>query len=337
MNAGRVDTLVVLGVNPIYAAPADLPLREAMQKVAFRLHAGLYFDETAEQCQWHAPLQHDLESWSDARSADGTASIVQPLVRPFYAARSLHVLLDKLQGGSASDRDLVQATRRASWGSDFDARWRDALFRGFVENSAFAPVSAAPVDRSVRPRSEPDQPEELAVLLRPDPTVWDGCFADNAWLQETPKPQTTITWGNVVAISPHLASTRKITNGDEVRLSVQGREIAGPAWVQSGQEPGTITLTLGYGRARSAVPAGSATTPSRSAPRASHGISRAPRSIRRAHRKPSRAPSLTKPWTATTSFAPWTRLARKSTPKRPATARASIPSAHGKARPGECR
>ncbi len=256
MNAGRVDTLAVLGVNPVYAAPADLPLREAMQKVAFRLHAGLYFDETAEQCQWHAPLQHDLESWSDARSADGTASIVQPLVRPFYAVRSLHALLDKLSGGSGSDRDLVQATWRANWGAEFDARWRDALFRGFVENSASAQVSAAPVDRSVRPGIEPDQPEELVVLLRPDPTVWDGCFADNTWLQETPKPLSTITWGNVVAISPHLASTRKITNGDEVRLSVQGREIVGPAWVQPGQEPQTITLTMGYGRSRSAIAGG---------------------------------------------------------------------------------
>src|SRR5581483_7550886 len=119
MAAGRVDTLVVLDANPVYAAPADLDFPTALQKVALRIHAGLYHDETAALSHWHLPLQHPLECWSDARAVDGTSGIIQPLVNPFFAVRSPHLLLAKLTKEPGVERDFVRATWQPAWGGDF--------------------------------------------------------------------------------------------------------------------------------------------------------------------------------------------------------------------------
>ena len=247
MNAGKVSTLAVIGTDPAYLAPGDLAFRDALQKVKLRIHAGLYVDETASLSHWHVPLQHDLESWSDARAVDGSATLIQPLVRPFYAVRSAHVVLETLMGRTSSDRDLVRQTWRAAWGGEFDARWRDALNRGFVSDSAEPLVNFAVRDRSVPPMA-PAANSELSLVIRPDAGVWDGTFSENAWAQETPRPLTKITWGNVILISPQLASKRQLENGAEVRLTAGSASIVGPVWIMPGQEANTIAITLGYGR-----------------------------------------------------------------------------------------
>jgi MoCo/4Fe-4S cofactor protein with predicted Tat translocation signal len=250
MTAGRVTLLAVIGTNPAYAAPAELDFNTAMSKVPFRLHSGLHYDETASLSHWHVPLAHDLESWGDARAADGTASIQQPLVRPFYDVRSPHVLMDNLVGTfDATDRDRVQETWRPAWRDSFDVRWRDALVRGFVDGSAPALVNPPIVNRGV-PKLSDSKRNGLSIVFRPDPTIWDGRFADNAWLQETPKPLSKVTWGNVALVSPALARARGLQNGDQVRVDAAGSSLTAPAWIMPGQEPETITLTLGYGRWR---------------------------------------------------------------------------------------
>ncbi|MDW6023544.1 TAT-variant-translocated molybdopterin oxidoreductase [Mesorhizobium sp. BAC0120] len=248
MAAGRVTTLAVVGANPAYTAPVAPDFRAAMEKVPLRLHVGLHYDETASLSHWHVPLAHELESWSDARAVDGTASIQQPLIRPFYDVRPLHVVMDNLVGSlGGSDRDRVQETWRASWGESFDGRWRNALVRGFVEASAAPFVASAVADRSVPPHRDV-QRTGLTVVFRPDPTIWDGRFASNPWLQETPKQLTKITWGNVILVSPALAKERRLQNGDVLQLEAGGRTLTGPAWIMPGQEANTVTVTLGYGR-----------------------------------------------------------------------------------------
>ena len=98
MDAGRVQMLIIVGeANPVYSAPADLKFGEALQKVAWRAHSGLFNDETAELCQWHVPSTHYLEMWSDARSVDGTVSIVQPLLQPMYGGKSPHEMIATLE------------------------------------------------------------------------------------------------------------------------------------------------------------------------------------------------------------------------------------------------
>ena len=72
IQAGQVDTLLMLGVNPVYNAPADLRFGENLLKVRTRIHLSLYEDETAELCHWHVPEAHFLEAWGDARERCGT-------------------------------------------------------------------------------------------------------------------------------------------------------------------------------------------------------------------------------------------------------------------------
>lgn len=247
MNAGNVSTLAVVGTDPAYFAPGDLAFRDALRNVTVRIHAGLYVDETASLSHWHVPLQHDLESWSDARAADGSATLIQPLVRPFYAVRSAHVVLETLMGRTSSDRDLVQQTWHAVWGGEFDERWRDALNRGFVAGSAAPLLNPAVLDRSA-PQAAPDADSGLSLVIRPDDGIWDGTLSENPWSQETPRPLTKITWGNVILISPQLASEWQLENGAEVSLTAGKASIQGPVWIMPGQEAHTIAITLGYGR-----------------------------------------------------------------------------------------
>ncbi len=235
MKAGRVTTLLILEAEPLQATPAALDFRSALEKVAFSVHAGLYADATANACHWHVPVQHELESWSDGRAPDGTAAIVQPLIRPFLNVRSPHVVLDRWIGGAASDHDLVQA----SWKTG----WQEALLAGFVADSAPAAVTPMVVDRAVSLTEEPST-EGLVVEVRPDATQWDSRYAHNSWLQETPKPLIQVTWGNVVLVSPALAKERGVDNGDELRLRYGNRELLGPAWIMAGQEPHTLTVGL---------------------------------------------------------------------------------------------
>ena len=246
MQAGRVKALAMFGVNPVHSAPAGLGFADAMEKVGLRIHAGLYDDETAALSHWHVPIQHDLESWSDARAVDGSIVLVQPLVRPFFDVRSQHVLMETLFGRQANDRELVQATWRQVWKDGFDARWQDGLDKGIVEGSAL-PLSSPPVvNRDVG--AIPAASAGLTLHIRPDAGVWDGCLSDNAWAQETPRPISKITWGNVIGIDPQLAGQKKIENGDEVKVWAGGQSIVGAAWIMPGQAARTIALTLGYGR-----------------------------------------------------------------------------------------
>jgi len=249
MRAGRVATLAIFGANPAFTAPGDLRFASALENVPLRIHAGLHDDETAALCHWHVPLQHELESWSDGRAVDGSVIITQPLVKQFFDVRSIHALLENIGGRQGIDLDLVQSTWRQVWGSDFENRWRASLDRGFVEASAPSLVTLPIVNRTIEVADAVS--DGMTLHIRPDAGVWDGSLSDNAWAQETPRPISKITWGNVIGISPQMSKARDLKNGDEVKLLAGGRSIIGAAWLMPGQAADVISLTLGYGRTRS--------------------------------------------------------------------------------------
>ncbi|HEU4970236.1 TAT-variant-translocated molybdopterin oxidoreductase [Sphingomonas sp.] len=241
LEAGRVSTLIVLDANPAYAAPADVDFARLYRRVPLRIHAGLHVDETAILSDWHLPLPHMLEDWSDARAVDGSATIIQPLVDPLYDTRSVHGIVAGLTGDPAPSRELVRAT----WPMDEQA-WREAVRAGIIPDSAAAPVTPGAFPAPPAPAAA----GEVEILFRPDPTIRDGRFANNGWLQELGKPLMKVTWDNVVALSVALADRLGVGNGDLVRVSSGGRSIAGPAWVMPGQPERSVTLFLGYGRRR---------------------------------------------------------------------------------------
>ncbi len=256
MRAGEVDVLLVAGCNPVYDAPADLDFTGALQQVPRRIRLGLYEDETSEYCQWHLPEAHFLESWGDARAFDGTASVVQPLIEPLYGGRSLLEVLSVFTAdGAAAGYDLVRDHWRREWGDDgFEPRWRRALHDGLVADSAPpsrrpALLAGAAADAAAAIAGTPPS-AGLELIFRPDPTVWDGRFANNAWLQECPKPLTKLTWDNAVLVGPALAQRLGIESEQVVELRRGERTLEVPAWVLPGHPDGCVTLHLGYGRRR---------------------------------------------------------------------------------------
>jgi MoCo/4Fe-4S cofactor protein with predicted Tat translocation signal len=254
MQAGQVDTLVILGANPVYSAPADLHFAEKLLKVRMRVHLSLYEDETAELCHWHIPEAHYLESWGDSRAYDGTVSIIQPLISPLYDGRSAHEILAVLAGQEElTGHDVVRDYwRRQRPAAEFEQFWQKSLNDGVVAGTAL-PVKSVKLSAALALQSAKagvsDQ-GRLEIVLRPDPTVWDGNFANNGWLQELPKPLTKLTWDNAALVSPATALKLRVTNGDVVKLRGHEHEVNAPIWITPGHANDSLTVHLGYGRRR---------------------------------------------------------------------------------------
>jgi Fe-S-cluster-containing dehydrogenase component len=373
MNAGRVQMLLIVGEsNPVQTAPADLNFADAMSKVQTRFHSGMFLDETATLCHWHVPAAHFLEAWSDARTVDGTVSIVQPLIQPMYNGKSAHEIVQTLlERPERSGYDLVReywmqqpaarvaastasasapagatagqaasapagatgqaagtgagrpadstlgpqgelrqsasaqptvsptpapgqqagVTRQGAQPAEqnvaamvaqqapppppmtpeqramaqFERNWRRWLHDGFIPGTGFttgttvaagqpgastsAPVGA-PVDQPSAP-SAPNAPiPGVEVNFRRDPTIYDGRFANNGWLQELPKPVTKLTWDNAALIAPSTAERLGVETGDMIQVTHEGRSLRVPVYITPGHAQDAVTISLGYGRTR---------------------------------------------------------------------------------------
>jgi molybdopterin-containing oxidoreductase family iron-sulfur binding subunit len=255
MRSGKVDLLIILGGNPGYDAPSELKFADALKnsKVPLRIHHGLYQNETAELCHWHVNGSHELESWGDARAYDGTASIIQPLIAPLYNGKSAIEFVALLSGqADATGYDLVRAYwQKQHAGADFEEFWRKSLHDGWVEGTTFNPKSVQAKSGDFGGGAVRDaDPSIIELNIRRDPTIYDGRFANNGWLQELPKPMSKLTWDNAVQMGPKMSSRLGIATEDVVELELNGKKIQGPVWIQAGHPDNSVTITLGYGRTR---------------------------------------------------------------------------------------
>ena len=255
MNAGKVDLLMILGGNPAYDAPADLNFADALKsgKVPLRVHYGLYQNETAELCQWHVNATHELESWGDARAYDGTVSIIQPLIAPLYDGKSAHRIrraalrpsrCDRIRSDSRLLAEAAHRRRLRAVLAQVAARRLDRRHRIRPE------VGDAQNRRPLRTESKPADPNAIELNIRRDPTIYDGQFSNNGWLQELPKPMTKLTWDNAIMIGPKMAERLSIKTNDVVELELNGKKVNGPVWIQAGHPDNSVTIILGYGRKR---------------------------------------------------------------------------------------
>jgi molybdopterin-containing oxidoreductase family iron-sulfur binding subunit len=250
LRAGRVHSLLVLDATPVYDASADCDFEDALRHAGRTLHAGLYFDETGAACRWHLPLAHPLEHWSDLRAYDGSIALAQPTIAPLYGGRDRHEIIAALLGDiGTSSYAIVRGYWQRQRAQGFEAFWTDSLRAGVVSGSAAPPVTVAP-RRDFLQAPPPSAAHGVELLLRPDPTVRDGRYANNGWLQELPRPLTQLTWDNALLMSPDLAGRMGLRNGDEVRVSREGMVLVAPVWVLPGQARDTLTAPLGYGRRR---------------------------------------------------------------------------------------
>ena len=245
LDAGAVDTLLVIGANPAYDS-ADIA--RALPLAKLLVHAGLHVDETARLADWHLPLSHAYEQWSDALAHDGSATLVQPAITPLYDTRSVAELLALLAGDPLRDgHALVQRQWRAGL-VDFDAFWRTSVRTGLVAGSAAPPLTVRAARLPTRlARHDPDT-TTLTALFVVDPATHGGAYANNGWLQELPRPFSKMTWDNAALLSPATAKRLGVASGDIVRLQVGERSIEAPTWVLAQQADDVVTLPLGGGR-----------------------------------------------------------------------------------------
>jgi molybdopterin-containing oxidoreductase family iron-sulfur binding subunit len=275
----KVDTLLILGGNPAYAAPADLDFAGAINTVGFRVHLGAQVDETAVLCEWHINEAHYLETWGDGRGHDGTAAIQQPLIAPLNGGKCAIEFVAAIRneplrnpGGlqpPAESREIVRAYWR-KWFADnkksgaFETFWQESVRSGVVAQST--PGRETPGMAANWAQQLPSTPPisgEYEINFRLDPTVHDGRFANNGWLQELPKPITMLCWDNAAFVSPEtgkklgLEKDWRWTAGERgraevnvIELEYKGRKLKVPAWVLPGHADGAVTVHLGGGRER---------------------------------------------------------------------------------------
>lgn len=257
MRAGEVGTLLILGGNPVYDSLADADFGQALPRVAWSAHLSLYDDETSFRCTWHVAAAHALETWGDIRAFDGTATIQQPCIAPLYGGHSAHEILSAMADGlPLGAYDAVRAHWRRARPQGFEEFWREALWRGTIGDATPLPARsldvvpgiAAADPGSAAARVAP--PPGIELVFAPDATLGDGRHANNAWLQELPKPLTTLTWDNAATMAPALADRLGLVDGDVVALALGSRSVELPVLVLPDHADASITVHLGHGRSR---------------------------------------------------------------------------------------
>ena len=269
MHDGKVKALLMLDVNPVHTCPDTLRFEKGLSNVPFSAQLSQMYDETSELCTWVLPSTHYLESWSDLAAFDGTITIAQPLIAPLFDGTSLLEMLSIIAGEEETGYNLVRQTwmERTGIGEDedkFRVFWRTSLHEGFVEGTQAKPWKGLRAKSAVlsEPYSDPEGDFGLEVVVLPDPTTWDGTYANNPWLQEVPAPVTTLTWDTVIQMSPNTARKYNVKLTDEnvqkrtnvrptvqmVELNIKNRILKGPVLVIPGHPDDTVTITLGGGR-----------------------------------------------------------------------------------------
>ena len=246
--SGQVQTLIVLGGNPVYDAPADLDFASKYGSVPNRIHLSLYEDETSRASTWHLPKSHFLEAWGDARAWDGTVSVQQPLILPLGDSKSSIELIASLIGAQVTDgATLVRsAIGKAIPAVAGDAGWRSALHDGLIKSTGYA-LATIPVPATIA--VSPAQPSEaLELRFLQSAHTFDGRYANNGWLLEMPEPITKLTWDNAALMNKSDADKLGVEHGDIITIKQGVGSLDIPAFVLWGQPKGVIGLPLGFGR-----------------------------------------------------------------------------------------
>ena len=98
MNAGKVNAVLFVGANPVYAWPNAEKVKAGLAKVKTTISFNEKLDETTALCKYVIPAPHFLESWGDAEPATGHFSFIQPTIAPLFKTRAFQDSLLKWAG-----------------------------------------------------------------------------------------------------------------------------------------------------------------------------------------------------------------------------------------------
>ena len=253
MENGKIDNLFILGANPVYDSPSDLGFAESLKKVKNAVHLTNIIDETSKLCSWNIAMNHYFECWGDAMTYDGHVSIVQPQIMPLFDSRSvIQVLSPIVYSTEQSAYDTVKNVWKSTIikSGNFEREWEKALHDGLYKKPILKKVNVKPIPKvSTAILNDYSLDNDMfEIVFTPSSSVYDGRYANNGWLQEIPKPVTSLTWDNAALISMKVAKKLNIKNGQMLEINVGNNSIKIPAFITPGQNQKSITLELGYGR-----------------------------------------------------------------------------------------
>ena len=250
----KIKNLIILGANPVYDSPADFNFGDLLKNVPNSVHLTNILDETSKLCSWNIAMTHYFECWGDAMSYDGFVSIVQPQIMPLFDSKSaIQVLTPLVYSKELSSYDTVKNV----WKSDivksgnFEREWEKVLHDGLYKNTIIKKEQVRPSSKTSTTQLNNSiklDDNKFEIVFNASSSVYDGRFANNGWLQEIPKPVTSLTWDNAALISIKVAKKLNIKNGQMIEIKIDNKSIKLPAWITPGQNQKSISLELGYGR-----------------------------------------------------------------------------------------
>ncbi len=248
LNAGSVKSLVILGGNPGFDAPADLKFAEAVKKAPASIRLGCYDDETSRLCRWSLPQTHPLEEWGDAIAWDGTIGVCQPMIEPLLGGKSTLEVLAMLAGIATPDARQIVADAVAKRAGEMSSEaWNKLLHDGVLPESGLEPVAATLTGSDIQPPAASGG-EGYELVFTPSAQLYDGRFANNGWLQELPDFLTKVVWDNPLLMSPETAKELAVEQGELVEVTVNGQSLELPVYLLPGQAKGSLAISVGYGR-----------------------------------------------------------------------------------------
>lgn len=282
VEAGKVDALLMYGVNPVYTLPNGQKFGEAISKIDLSVSFSEYRDETGALCKYNCPTHNYLESWNDLNPKMGEYSIQQPIIRPLYDTRQVQDSLlvwagkaDRADRESKSYYNYMQAAwnkygfSQQSKYASFDEYWNWAVHNGSAESTLIPTTSVAFNDTTSTAASTiktiAANASELEVVMYQKVEMGEGQYAANPWLQELPDAMTKVTWDNYITMAPadcykkfgldgtpksqwdgvHLAQEDKAY---VATITVGDKKLKLPVVPTPGQKVGTIGIAVGYGR-----------------------------------------------------------------------------------------
>lgn len=257
LNAGNVHTVIMNGVNPAYSLPDGKGFANALKKAKLSVAFSLKEDETALASNIAIGVPHYLESWNDHMFVKGSYALTQPTIRPLFpATRQFQDALLSWTGKGGTFYDYIKANSASYTGG---ASWNKVLHDGITGMPVTGLTGgSANFSGAASTLASAAKPSGMELVLYTKTGMGDGQQANNPWLQEFPDPITRVSWDNYATISAADAKKYELENrtadnggldGDYITITVGGTKLENvPVIVQPGQAPGTIGLSVGYGK-----------------------------------------------------------------------------------------
>ena len=256
MKAGKIHTLIMSGVNPVYTLANSKDFVEGLKKTKMSIAFACSEDETAAISSIGAATHHYLESWNDHMLTPGTLSITQPTIRPLFNSRQFQDALLMWMGSGVKFYDYIKSNTSSSFAG---SKWNQMIHDGVYSFGPTSSIGAGSADFSAAATTlvQAKNAGEFELVLYTKTGLGDGQQANNPWLQEFPDPITRVSWDNYLTVSKADADRLEMNNrivadgglnGSYATVIVNGLTMDIPVIVQPGQAVGTIGLALGYGK-----------------------------------------------------------------------------------------